>query len=155
MKKLTWLLLFPALLFPMPAGDSQGFVLWKSADLKAYAAKLSPKINDKKIATENLATFDGYLAMMAHREGSGEAELHETVADLLVVESGAGTLIIGGTIPNGKTTAPGEVRGPAVQGGERRRVAPGDVVKIAPKIPHQMLVDPGKEITYFELKIGK
>jgi mannose-6-phosphate isomerase-like protein (cupin superfamily) len=158
MKKRTWLLIFPALvlpalLFPMPAGDPQGFTIWKSSDLKGYAAKLSPKINDKKIATENLSSFDGYLTMVAHREGSGEAELHQKMADLIVVETGEGTLVVGGTIPNSRTTAPGEVRGAAVQGGQQHRVTVGDVVHIPPDVPHQMLVDKGREITYFVVKI--
>jgi len=35
---------------------------------------------------------------MVHREGSGEAELHEFESDVIVV-SGAGTMIVGGTMP--------------------------------------------------------
>ena len=52
---------------------------------------------------------------MAHREGSGEAELHETQADVFVVQSGEATLVIGGTVVDPKTTVPNEIRGPSIK----------------------------------------
>jgi mannose-6-phosphate isomerase-like protein (cupin superfamily) len=91
--------------------------------------------------------------MIAHREGDGEAELHEREADFFVVQSGAATLIVGGEMVNGKTTAPNEVRGPSIKGGEKKALAAGDVVHIPPKVPHQLLVPAGKEFTYFVIKV--
>jgi len=93
--------------------------------------------------------------MVAHREGSGEAELHEEFNDISVVQSGSGTLVVGGTIVNGRTTAPGEIRGPSIQGGEKRKLGPGDIVHVPPRTPHQVLLDPGQKLTYVVIKIRR
>ena len=60
--------------------------------------------------------------------------------DVITVVSGEGTLLVGGSLADGKTTAPGEIRGTAVTGGVRHPMAAGDVFHIPAKIPHQMLV---------------
>jgi mannose-6-phosphate isomerase-like protein (cupin superfamily) len=133
--------------------DVPGFVIWSGAELKGYGKKLAPKMNEKKVASERLALFGNHLAMIAHREADGEAELHETQADIFVVQVGAATLVVGGEMVDGKTTGPGEVRGPSIKGGERKPLGPGDVVHIPAKIPHQLLVPAGKEFTYFVIKV--
>ena len=56
-------------------------------------------------------------------------------------------------MPGATTTAPGELRGAAVKGGERRPLGPGDVVAHPGRIPHQLLVPAGKEFTYFVVKV--
>ena len=58
-----------------------------------------------------------------------------------------------GEMVNGKTTAPNEVRGPSIKGGEKKALAAGDVVHIPPRVPHQLLVGAGKEFTYFVIKV--
>jgi mannose-6-phosphate isomerase-like protein (cupin superfamily) len=138
----------------LPAGSGPaGFELWKSSELQAFEQKLSPKMNAQKVATQALASYGDESFLMAHREGSGEAELHETKNDVMVIESGEATLVVGGTMVNPKTTAPHEIRGPSIKGGEKKLLAAGDVVRIPVKVPHQMLVESGKQVTYFVLKI--
>jgi mannose-6-phosphate isomerase-like protein (cupin superfamily) len=148
MKKLIGLMM----LLPLVGAEPAGYKYWSAADLKGFAKTMAPKVNTQKVALETLGEFGPDRALMVHREGSGEAELHETEADVIVVESGAGTLIVGGTMPGAKTTAPGEQRAPAVEGGDRQKIAPGDILHVPPKIPHQVLVD-GGQITYFVLKV--
>jgi mannose-6-phosphate isomerase-like protein (cupin superfamily) len=135
------------------AAEPTGIVIWPASDLKAYGRKLAPKMNAKKVASEPLGKFGNHLAMIAHREGDGEAELHEVQADVFVVQSGNATLVLGGEVVDPKTTAPGEVRGPSIKGGERHSLAAGDIVHIPAKVPHQLLVAPGKEFTYFVVKV--
>jgi mannose-6-phosphate isomerase-like protein (cupin superfamily) len=143
-----------AVAIALPAGsDPAGFTMWKGAQLKGYEKKLAPKINPQKIASEQLGKFGNHSFMVAHREGSGEAELHETQADVFVVQTGAATLLVGGTVVDGKTTAPNEIRGASIQGGEKKMLGPGDIVHIPVKTPHQLLVDSGKQFTYFIVKI--
>ena len=90
-----------------------------------------------KIGSEQLGAWGNHTAGVAHREADGEAEVHETMADLFVVESGEATLVVGGQCRGGKTTAPNEIRGPKINGGERRKLAAGDIVHIPVKAPHQ------------------
>ena len=144
-----------ALCSVMPAlgADPPKAVVWSASELGGYAKALAPKMNENKIATERLATYGNHFVMMAHREGDGEAELHETQTDFFVVQSGAATLLVGGTLVKPRTTQPHEVRGPSISGGERKALAPGDIVHIPAGIPHQLLVPAGKEFTYFVIKV--
>lgn len=115
---------------------------------------LAPKVNAQKLAMQQLGNFGNHSLMVAHRQADGEAELHETQNDIFIVQSGSGTLVVGGKVVNGKTTAPGEVRGTAIEGGEKRALAPGDVAHIPAKIPHQVLVEKGRQITYAIVKVA-
>ena len=62
---------------------------------------------------------------------------------------------MGGTVADPKTTAPHEVRGPSISGGEEKKLGPGDVVHIPAKVPHQLLVESGKQITFALLKVDE
>lgn len=149
------MLLAIVLAFTMTAAEPAGYKYWSAAELKGYAKTLAPKLDEHKIAVaDRIIDHGNYFSAMVHREGgSGIAEMHDSWADLYVVSSGTGTLVVGGTIPGGKTIAPGETRGPAVQGGTRQKLSPGDIVHIPSKTPHNVLVDPGAQITYFILKV--
>jgi len=137
----------------LPAGLPEGAGHWTSGELRDFERKLGPKINTQKMATQPLASYGNHSFLMAHRQGSGEAELHETQHDVMVVESGEATLVVGGTVVDPKTTAPHEIRGPSIRGGEKVALFAGDVVHIPIKTAHQMLVESGKQITYFVVKI--
>jgi mannose-6-phosphate isomerase-like protein (cupin superfamily) len=139
--------------FAMPAGDPPGFFLWKSAELKGFSKTLAPKMSDKKVATQTVASYGNYSFMVAHREGSGEAEYHATQADIFVVQSGEATLLVGGELVDGKTTAPNEMRAASIQGGTEKKLAAGDVVTIPAKVAHQVKLDAGKVFTYFIVKV--
>ena len=139
----------------LPAGDPAGFHVWTPGELKGYAKSLAPKVNDKHVASEVLARMDGYHFEVAHREGSGEGEWHEKEADIFVVQSGEATLVYGGELVDARTTAAGQQRSASIRGGMERKLSPGDVVTIPVKVPHQMKLAPGKEITYFVVKIDR
>ena len=136
-----------------PPGAPPGFIHWKASELKAFSQKLAPKMDAHKLATERLDKFPNHLFMVAHREASGEAELHETQADVFVIESGAASFVVGGEVVGGKTTAAGEIRGPSIKGGETVKLGAGDIVHIPAKVPHQMMLAPGQHITYFMVKV--
>ncbi len=140
--------------FALPAGDPPGFMMWTSSELKGFSRSLSPKMNAQKVATQQLGSFGNYSFMVAHREGPGEAEYHETQADIFFVQSGEATLVYGGKLVNGKTTAPNEMRAPSISGGMEKKLGPGDVVTVPARLPHQVKLAPGaKEFTYFVVKV--
>jgi mannose-6-phosphate isomerase-like protein (cupin superfamily) len=139
--------------FAFPAGDPQGFFFWKSADLKAFSKSLSPKMDAKKFATQRLGENGNHFYLMVHREGTADAELHETQADVIIVQTGEGTLVYGGQMVDGKTTAPNEIRGPGISGGSEKPLLPGDVVEMPAKVPHWVKVAPGKQLTYLVVKV--
>jgi mannose-6-phosphate isomerase-like protein (cupin superfamily) len=144
-------LLFAA--FASPAGDPPGFQYWSAADLKGIAKTLAPKINEQKVATQIIANNGIYSFMAAHREGPGEAEYHETQADIFFVQSGEATLTYGGSLVDARTTAPNEKRAPSINGGAEKKLAAGDVVAIPAKLPHQVKLSPGKKFDYLIVKV--
>lgn len=151
--KLFLLLLFAAG-FAFPAGEPAGFYLWKSSELKAFPSTLSPKVNPETMMTSQpLANLGNYTFSAVLRKASGSAEMHETQADIFVITAGEGILTIGGTIPDGKSTQPNEIRGTSITGGVERKVAAGDVLTIPAKMPHQLKVGAGKEIAYLAMKV--
>jgi mannose-6-phosphate isomerase-like protein (cupin superfamily) len=139
--------------FAVPAGDPPGFYLWKSAELKGFSKSLVPKMSDKKLATQSLANYGNYTFNVAHREATGEAEYHATQADVFIVQSGEATLVVGGELIDGKTSAPNEMRAASIKGGTEKKLAAGDVATIPAKTAHQLKLDPGKEFTYFYVKV--
>ena len=70
-----------------------------------------------------------------------------------VALSGCATIVIGGKILNGQTTAPNEIRGTSIEGGERQVLKAGDVVHVPVRTPHQV-VDTSHAFDYIVLKVG-
>ena len=77
-----------------------------------------------------------YKIHASRREGPGLAEIHTRDTDIAYVLQGTATLVTGGTAVEVKAIGPEELRGSAIQGGETRRLAPGDVVVIPNGTPH-------------------
>ena len=127
--------------------------VWKSTDIDSKGAALAKKLDAQKVASEVIATDGNRKFMVAHREGSGLAEVHDTEADIMMISKGQVTMVYGGTVVDGKTTAPNETRGSAIKGGTEVKLGPGDVLHIPAKVPHQMKLDPGTQVTYFVTKV--
>jgi mannose-6-phosphate isomerase-like protein (cupin superfamily) len=130
-----------------------GVQVWKSSDLQDRGRSLTKKLDENKAASETIATAGNRTFMVAHREGSGLAEWHEKQADIIVISAGEAIMVHGGTVVDGKTTAPGEIRGPSIKGGTEVRLGPGDVLHVPAKTAHQMRLDPGAQVTYFVAKV--
>jgi mannose-6-phosphate isomerase-like protein (cupin superfamily) len=127
--------------------------VWKASDIQARGRALSKKLDANKVATDMIGTVGNRSFMVAHREGSGQAEWHEKQADIMFISSGEVTMVMGGTVVDGKTTAPGETRGSSISGGTEVKLGPGDVLHIPAKTPHQMKLAPGAQVTYFVAKV--
>ncbi len=97
--------------------------------------------------------YGSHILSVSHREKSGVVELHEAKDDVMIVQSGEATLIVGGRGIGMHPSAPGEQQGTSIEGGVSQRVSTGDVIHIPSNTPHQFLLDPGKRITYTLVKI--
>ena len=87
-----------------------------------------------------------------HREGPGGAEVHGRDTDIFYILEGTAVLITGGTVEGGKTTAPNEIRGTGITGGESHTVKKGDVVVIPRGLPHWFKEVPQVPLLYFVVK---
>lgn len=139
--------------FAIPA-NTPVFQIWTGAELNAFAASLAPKMSARKVATEPLANYGNHVLMVLHREGTGEAEFHKTQADVMVVQSGKASIIVGGTLVDAKPLGQNEIRGSSIQGGETCSLGPGDIVHILSNTAHQVVVQDGKQITYAIIKVN-
>jgi mannose-6-phosphate isomerase-like protein (cupin superfamily) len=99
------------------------------------------------------ADFGNHLLEIMHREKDGRAELHKTKVDVMVIQAGSATLVYGGKVIDPAPTAPNEIQGSGIEGGQRRSVSPGDIIQIPAGLPHQFLLAPGTQITYLVVKV--
>jgi mannose-6-phosphate isomerase-like protein (cupin superfamily) len=120
------------------AADPEGFVMYKASEIVSRAK--AAKLDENKAGADRAGNWGNHSFLIVRREGDGAAEVHETQVDVMTVVSGEGTLVVGGTVVDGKTTGPNEIRGKYIEGGVRKPMAVGDVFHIPAKVPHQMLV---------------
>ena len=92
-----------------------------------------------------------YLILTSHRTGPGMVEVHAHYGDIMYFVEGSATVITGGTVVDGKSTGPGEIRGKIIMGGKSNHVVPGDVLVIQAGTPHWFQqVD--KVVSYYVVK---
>jgi mannose-6-phosphate isomerase-like protein (cupin superfamily) len=133
----------------------EGFQHWTADSLKQLdqTLKVEAGKNAHHIGMQRLGDFPNDTFMLSRREADGIVEWHENQADIFFVQSGSATLLVGGTMVGGELTEPHEKRNGTIQGGIRRKLSAGDVVRIAPKVPHQLLLDGTQNFTYFVVKV--
>ena len=141
------------LVTPVFAADPPGFAQWRSSELKQRDEALSKKVGPDHSARETLADYKSHRFRLLYRDADGFPEQHDNIVDVVFVQSGEGTLVLGGKVLGLKAgSGPGEFVGTSIEGGERHPLGPGDVLHIPPKIPHSFLVPSGKHLTYVLVK---
>lgn len=129
------------------------FALWRADELNKRNQVLSTKIAADHSARETLADYGDHRFRFIRRDADGFPEQHNQIVDVVYVQSGEGTLQLGGKVIGLKASSgPGEFVGTSLEGGERHAIAAGDVMHIPAGIPHAFLVPKGKHITYVLLK---
>jgi glc operon protein GlcG len=93
-----------------------------------------------------------YMVHTSRRDTPGMAEIHTKDTDIIYVIDGSATFVTGGTALDPKTVAPDEIRGSAIQGGETRRIAKGDVITVPAGTPHWFKEVKGP-INYYTVKV--
>ena len=86
--------------------------------------------------------FDGnggalnYKIHAGRRVAPGRPETHIKDTDVIYVLQGAATFVTGGISLDAKSTAPDELLGTSIQGGEAWRLKKGDVIIVPKGVPH-------------------
>jgi len=125
-----------------------GYEHWTNDQLQTHVKKLSGKVT-----ADTIGSWSNHSLVVAHREQDGEAEVHERKVDIMFIEAGDADIVIGGTVPDSKSTGPGERRGTKIEGGTKQALHAGDVIHIPADTPHQMLVQAGHKIDYYTVKV--
>lgn len=98
-----------------------------------------------------IVTAPDYSVQVLSRTAAGQVEVHEKETDIFYVTDGEATVVTGGTMVGGKTTAPNQIRGTDIQGGQTHHLTKGDVIVIPAGIPHWFKEVP-KSIQYLTIK---
>ncbi len=106
---------------------SDGVKYFSSAEVHAAFEKGAP-----------LLPKDGhtYSISAGRRDKPGQSELHEKDTDVFYILQGSATFVTGGKMVEPKTTAPGEIRGSGIEGGESHTLSKDDVIVIPAGVPH-------------------
>jgi mannose-6-phosphate isomerase-like protein (cupin superfamily) len=139
-----------------PVKSGPGIDRTSSAQMEEQAKKLLADAlkSPAGSASATLESYPGHYTMLTVRTQSGGAEMHANFNDIFFVVDGEATEITGGSIVDGKESAPGETRGTRVEGGTSTPMRKGDVIHISPHTPHQIILAPGKSFTYFVVKVA-
>lgn len=132
---------FSGVAFGAHAGGASAVTYLPAEKVAAAFAKGTP-----------LVEVENYKVHASRRESPGQVEVHMMDTDIIHVLSGSATLVTGGTLVGGKTVAPEEIRGTSVEGGETRRIEPGDVMIVPHGVPHWFKEVPGP-LTYYVVKV--
>lgn len=156
--RVFWLIGLLAIALLMVSAEEtvpEGFQHWTGASLRELEQTLKTEVGASAhhMSVRPLGDFPQDKFMLSRREADGIVELHENQADVFFVQSGSATLVVGGTMVGGETTEPHEKRNGTIQGGIKRKLAAGDIVRIPARVPHQILLDGSPEFTYFVVKI--
>jgi DNA-binding beta-propeller fold protein YncE len=139
-----------ALLLLPSSMRAQGPLHWTAQQIAGLEKKIAGAVDPvRHLGAERF--LDG--ATLIHRDGPSEAEVHQKLADFITVRAGEGEMLVGGTIVDGRVSAPDELRGPSMNGGTRYRFAAGDMLYIPANTVHQFFVAPGKSFTITIIKM--
>ena len=137
---------------PVLQFDPPGFAMWKASELEQRDAALSTRVGRDHSARETLADYGNpagaHRFRFIHRDADGIPEIHDDIIDVVFVQSGAGTLLVGGEMLN-RTGG----RGTGISGGTRYPLGPGDMIHIPRETPHSYLVPEGGHITYVLVRV--
>ena len=126
-----------------------------ASDLKQQFVKLADQAKAKNSGSTgaDLAKYSNHELKLSYRRGSGGAEVHVHMADIFFVTGGSATLITGGKIIDEHQENENEIKGKSIEGGARQELSPGDVVHIPANTPHQLILEPGKDLRVIVVKV--
>jgi mannose-6-phosphate isomerase-like protein (cupin superfamily) len=125
------------------AAPNDPAVVFSTPDLHAQLDKLVVVAKEKGSSGATIEDYGSYKIQLSVRTASGGAEVHAHWDDVMIVQQGSATLITGGTVIDGKTSADGETHGTKIENGDSRVISPGDVLTVRAGTPHQLILAPG------------
>ena len=135
----------------MAAADAPPSAISKSQAELFGALKAGAATPDMQ--TSEVSNSDRHRINIVRRTKAAGAVAHEGFAELHHIVDGSGTLVTGGTIVRPTSTSSGRAgAGATIQNGVSRHVMKGDVILIAPGMPHWYKDLDGGTITYLEVR---
>jgi mannose-6-phosphate isomerase-like protein (cupin superfamily) len=156
-----WCSVLAPRLLARPAANTTTATYVTTAEIDAALRQMPPNSTtfDKPIKTVDTGAYKVTIVILRRvpSQTPDSSLLHDRVTEVYQIITGAGMFETGGTLVDGKPVdLTSEAAGPSVrgtiQGGETRRIGPGDVVVIPPGLPHRFSKLEGT-ITYLVTRI--
>lgn len=148
--KLAPVVLMLLSLTTLQAADPPAPIHWTASQVAEIEKKIASAVDPARhLGLERLLDS----ATLIYRDGPSEAEVHQKLADFITVRAGEGEVLVGGKILDSRVSAPDELRGRAIDGGTRYKIAAGDLLYIPANTPHQFFVAQGKHFSVTIVKI--
>jgi glc operon protein GlcG len=120
------------------------------------AVNYFPQDEVKSSFAKGAVLIDGngrnYMVHTSRRTAPGQAEIHLRDTDIIYVLEGTATLVTGGSAVDATQVAADELRGSAIEGGETRQIARGDVITVPAGTPH-WFKDVRGPLNYYTVKV--
>ena len=137
-----------ALLLASPAAAQARAEYYSAAALERTADSLRTAKSVAKV----LGDRGSYQYVLVTRDATAGPEMHARWTDVMLVQAGSATVLLGGQYQGGHEETPGETRGGQLVGANAQHVAAGDLIVIPAGMPHQVQVAPGTSIRYVTVK---
>ena len=131
---------------PSPAARDGAF--YPAAMLAAFGDSLALRHEPARM----LADRGSFQYLLVRRDTTGVPERHARWTDVIAVQAGSATVLVGGTLTGQHEESPGEERGGIITGGDVRTVGSGDLLVIPAGAPHQGQVGSGGSVRYVVVK---
>jgi quercetin dioxygenase-like cupin family protein len=118
---------------PVQAAGAKAEVVYAAPEKVAATLKKAGPLAD----APNVRVSGGYrTGPYAPEDYRPDVEIHTKEGDLFYVIEGSATQVLGGTVVGGRDTAPGQVRGSKIDGGQTYHLTKGDVMWVPAGVPH-------------------
>ena len=125
------------------AAPSSSGVIYIESEKVAAAISKGGVLYDGNAGEKNYEVHIG-----RDEKAKGQAATHKLITHIIYVLEGSATYVTGGTLVDAKTVAPNEIRGSAIEGGETRHLAKGEILIVPNGVPHQIKEVQGPFIRY-------
>ena len=137
-----------AALLPAVAQAQSRAEYYSSAALQQTADSLHRANAVSKV----LGDHGTYQYVLVTRSATGGPEQHAKWTDVMIVQSGSATVLLGGRYEGSHEDSPGELRGGTLVGANAQHVSAGDLLIIPAGMPHQVQLSSGESVRYVTVK---
>ena len=118
----------------------------------ATLARTADSLRSAHAVSKVLGDHGAYMYVLVTRDQTAGPEQHAKWTDVMLVQAGSATVLLGGQYQGGHEESPGETRGGQLVGANAQAVAVGDLLVIPAGMPHQVQVPPGGSVRYVTVK---
>jgi mannose-6-phosphate isomerase-like protein (cupin superfamily) len=138
---------------PCIAQTGSSAQVFSGKEIDAELATLAQTAKPSGSSGAVLGDYKSHSIRLSVRTASGGAEVHAHFDDIFVVTQGSATLITGGSVVDGQTSADGETKGSRIQDGASQKIGKDDVIHVPAGMPHQLIIAPGDVFSAIVVKV--